>query len=113
MGVVYRARYVVDNRHVAVKLLPPNIANEMILSRFERELEILNTLRHPHIVRCFGGVCEGNQHFYAMELVEGGTLDHLLEERGQILLGSDDPICPADGLGPGLCPRALASFIAT
>ena len=83
MGVVYRARYVVDNRHVAVKLLPPDIANEMILSRFERELEILNTLRHPHIVRCFGGVCEGNQHFYAMELVEGGTLDKLLEERGK------------------------------
>jgi serine/threonine protein kinase len=84
MGVVYRARYVVDNRHVAVKLLPPDIANEMILSRFERELEILNTLRHPHIVRCFGGVCEGNQHFYAMELVEGGTLDRLLEQRGRL-----------------------------
>ena len=31
MGVVYRARYVVDNRHVAVKLLPPDIGNEMIL----------------------------------------------------------------------------------
>ena len=44
MGVVYRARYVVDNRHVAVKLLPPDIANETILSRFERELEILKTL---------------------------------------------------------------------
>jgi serine/threonine-protein kinase len=83
MGVVYRARYVVDNRHVAVKLLPPDVANETILSRFERELEILKTLRHPNIVRCFGGVCEGNQHFYAMELVEGGTLDRLLEERGR------------------------------
>lgn len=83
MGVVYRARYVVDNRHVAVKLLPPNIGNEMILSRFEREVEILKTLRHPHIVRCFGGKCEGNQHFYAMELVEGGTLDKLLEQQGK------------------------------
>jgi eukaryotic-like serine/threonine-protein kinase len=83
MGVVYRARYVVDNRHVAVKLLPPNIGNEMILSRFEREVEILKTLRHPHIVRCFGGKCEGNQHFYAMELVEGGTLDRLLEQQGK------------------------------
>ena len=83
MGVVYRARYVVDNRHVAVKLLPPDIANETILSRFERELEILKTLRHPNIVRSFGGVCEGNQHFYAMELVEGGTLDRLLEQRGK------------------------------
>jgi serine/threonine-protein kinase len=84
MGVVYRARYVVDNRHVAVKLLPPNIGNEMILSRFEREVEILKTLRHPHIVRCFGGKCEGNQHFYAMELVEGGTLDRLLEQQGKL-----------------------------
>jgi serine/threonine protein kinase len=83
MGVVYRARYVVDNRHVAVKLLPPDVANSTILSRFERELEILKTLRHPNIVRSFGGVCEGNQHFYAMELVEGGTLDKLLEERGR------------------------------
>jgi eukaryotic-like serine/threonine-protein kinase len=83
MGVVYRARYVVDNRHVAVKLLPPDVANATILSRFERELEILKTLRHPNIVRSFGGVCEGNQHFYAMELVEGGTLDKLLEERGK------------------------------
>lgn len=83
MGVVYRARYVVDNRHVAVKLLPPDVANSTILSRFERELEILKTLRHPNIVRSFGGVCEGNQHFYAMELVEGGTLDRLLEERGK------------------------------
>ncbi len=84
MGVVYRARYVVDNRHVAVKLLPPNIGNEMILSRFEREVEILKTLRHPHIVRCFGGKCEGNQHFYAMELVEGGTLDKLIEQQNKL-----------------------------
>jgi serine/threonine-protein kinase len=83
MGVVYRARYVVDNRHVAVKLLPPDVANATILSRFERELEILKTLRHPNIVRSFGGTCEGNQRFYAMELVEGGTLDKLLEERGK------------------------------
>jgi serine/threonine-protein kinase len=83
MGVVYRARYVVDNRHVAVKLLPQDVANATILSRFERELEILKTLRHPNIVRSFGGVCEGNQRFYAMELVEGGTLDKLLEERGK------------------------------
>ncbi|HEV3299544.1 MAG TPA: protein kinase [Planctomycetaceae bacterium] len=83
MGVVYRARYVVDNRHVAVKLLPQDVANATILSRFERELEILKTLRHPNIVRSFGGTCEGNQRFYAMELVEGGTLDKLLEERGK------------------------------
>ncbi len=84
MGVVYRARYVVDDRRLAVKLLPPDVANATILSRFEREMEILKTLRHPNIVRCFGGVCEGDQRFYAMELVEGGTLDRVLEEKGRL-----------------------------
>src|SRR3990172_517770 len=84
MGVVYRARYVVDDRRLAVKLVPPDVANATILSRFEREMEILKTLRHPNIVRCFGGICEGDQRFYAMELVEGGTLDRVLEEKGRL-----------------------------
>jgi len=84
MGVVYRARYVVDDRRLALKLLPPDVANATILSRFEREMEILKTLRHPNIVKCFGGTCEGDQRFYAMELVEGGTLDRVIEDRGRL-----------------------------
>ena len=84
MGVVYRGRYVVNDRHVAVKLLPTDVTDEVILARFERELEILKTLKHPNIVRCFGGVCENKRRFYAMELVEGGTLDGLLEQYGKL-----------------------------
>jgi serine/threonine-protein kinase len=85
MGVVYRARYVGNNRMVAVKLLPDSVAdNPTIVSRFERELEILQQLKHPHIVNCFGGVCESQQRFYAMELVEGGTLADLLHKRGRL-----------------------------
>ena len=84
MGVVYRARYVVNDRQVAVKLLPTDVTDEVILARFERELEILKTLKHPNIVRCFGGVCENKRRFYAMELVEGGTLDGLLEQYGKL-----------------------------
>jgi serine/threonine-protein kinase len=84
MGIVYRARYVVNDRQVAVKLLPTDVTDEVILARFERELEILKTLKHPNIVRCFGGVCENKRRFYAMELVEGGTLDGLLEQYGKL-----------------------------
>lgn len=85
MGVVYRARYVVKNWPVAVKLLPDHIAsNPTMVARFERELEVLNKLRHPHIVRCFGGKCESNQRFYAMELVEGGTLDDIITKKGRL-----------------------------
>jgi eukaryotic-like serine/threonine-protein kinase len=84
MGVVYRARYVPKDRTLAVKMLSPDVVDGVFLARFERELEILKTLRHPNIVLCFGGVCEDKQRFYAMELVEGGTLDRLIRERGKL-----------------------------
>jgi len=88
MGVVYRARYVKNDRKVALKLLPAEVAaNPTIAARFERELEILKDLRHPHVVHCFGGTCEGAQRFYAMELVQGGTIESLLQERGRLPWG--------------------------
>ncbi len=85
MGVVYRARHVGNDRQVAVKLLPDDVAaNETLLARFERELEVLKQLRHPNIVHCFGGTCESKQRFYAMELIEGGTLAELLSRKERL-----------------------------
>ncbi len=85
MGVVYRARYSGNDRIVAVKLLPQEVAADpVLLARFERELDVLRQLRHPNIVRCFGGTCESSQRFYAMELVEGGTLAELLGRKGHL-----------------------------
>jgi serine/threonine-protein kinase len=84
MGVVYKARYVVKDKLFAVKLLPKDIEGSAALARFGREMTILKTLRHPNIVRCFGGVCENKSRFYAMELVEGGTLDELIRRRGRL-----------------------------
>lgn len=85
MGVVYRARHVVNDRLVAVKLLPDDVAsNETLLARFERELEVLKQLRHPNIVHCFGGTCESKQRYYAMELIEGGTLADVLRAKERL-----------------------------
>jgi serine/threonine-protein kinase len=84
MGVVYRARYVKNDKIVAVKLLPPSITDEILLARFEREMQLLRTLRHPHIVHTFGGKCEGDQRFYAMELIDGGNIDDLLHEKKRL-----------------------------
>ncbi len=87
MGVVYRARYVGNDRHVAVKLLPSDAAaNTTLLARFEREMEVLKQLRHPNIVHCFGGTCESEQRFYAMELIEGGTLSDVIRSKGRLSL---------------------------
>jgi len=85
MGMVFRARFVKNDRRVALKLLPKEVAaNPTLAARFQREMEILKDLKHPHIVHCFGGTCEGDQWFYAMELIEGGTLSTLLQEQGKL-----------------------------
>lgn len=84
MGIVYRAKYVVNGREVALKMLPKDVTDETILARFERELDVLKNLKHPNIVRCFGGSCENNRRFYAMELVHGGTLEDKLEQRTKL-----------------------------
>lgn len=83
MGVVYRATYTKTGQVVALKLLPGAMSeNPRLIARFERELEILKKLRHPNIVPCFGGGKLGGQRFFAMELVEGGTLSGELRKRG-------------------------------
>ncbi len=84
MAAVYRGRFVKNDTYHAVKLLPEDLTrNATALARFKREMELLKQLRHPNIVRCFGGTAENGQPFYAMELVEGGTLDDLLRKLGK------------------------------
>jgi eukaryotic-like serine/threonine-protein kinase len=84
MGEVYRARDARLNRDVAIKVLPPVLANdpERIL-RFEREAQLLATLNHPHIAQVFGVVDipagEGHGLGLVLELVEGGTLAERLK----------------------------------
>lgn len=84
MGVVYRAKYAKTGQTVALKLLSPGLQeDEKLVARFTRELEILKKLKHPNIVQCYGGGRLGKQRFYAMELVDGGTLGELLKEKGR------------------------------
>lgn len=84
MGVVYRAKYAKTGQFVALKLLSPGFQeDEKLIARFTRELEILKKLKHPNIVQCYGGGRLGKQRFYAMELVDGGTLAELLREKGR------------------------------
>jgi serine/threonine-protein kinase len=85
MGVVYRATYVKTGQAVAVKVLTPALStNPTLKKRFEREMAILKKLRHKNIVRYYGGGIQGTQHYYAMELMNGGTLEELIEKRKQL-----------------------------
>ncbi|MEZ6064477.1 MAG: serine/threonine-protein kinase [Planctomycetaceae bacterium] len=85
MGIVYRATYLKGGQQVAVKVLAPDLtADYKVAKRFEREMAILKKLRHPNIVRYYGGGMSGQQQFYAMELVNGGSVDDLLRKQGRL-----------------------------
>src|SRR5690348_8851618 len=71
MGQVYRARDERLGRDVAIKILPPALANDaQYLARFEREAQTLAALNHPNIAAIYGI----EQGAIVMELVEGETL---------------------------------------
>jgi serine/threonine protein kinase len=77
-GVVYRARQLSTGQHVAVKLLHPGLLQApAALRRFEREIEVLTTLKHPNIVRLIDGGTDP-QPFLVMEYIDGRPLHQSL-----------------------------------
>jgi serine/threonine protein kinase/WD40 repeat protein len=75
MGEVYRAREATLDRHVAIKVLPPRLADDaMALARFEREAKAVAALSHPNILSIFAFGRDGPTAFAVTELLEGETL---------------------------------------
>ena len=88
------------NRQAAVKVLAAELAKETgFLQRFEREIDALSQLDHPGIVRFFESGQENGVYYYAMEYVEGQSLDEILLSQGRLpwqeILDIALQICPA------------------
>jgi tRNA A-37 threonylcarbamoyl transferase component Bud32 len=84
MGTVYRARHLQLNLRCALKVMAPTLTSAVALKRFKREAEILQRLKHPNIVRLVGIGKHHKSPFYAMEYVEGESLDRVIERRSRI-----------------------------
>jgi eukaryotic-like serine/threonine-protein kinase len=80
MGAVYRAESDDIRYPVAIKILHPSIAHDAtMVDRFQREIVIMERLNHPHIIRHYGGGMMDGQYFYAMELLNHGSLRDRLQ----------------------------------
>jgi serine/threonine protein kinase len=90
MATVYLAQDVKHNRPVAVKVLRPDLAASIAVTRFLKEIEIAAQLNHPHIVPLLdSGDVNGVLHF-VMPFVEGPSV--------RALLNGEDPITLATAL---------------
>ena len=79
MGTVYEGVHRETGEPAAVKLLSAALAQEEgFRIRFEGEIETLRKLNHPNIVRLFGFGEQEGRLFYAMELVDGNSLEEEL-----------------------------------
>ena len=84
MGTVFKARQISLDRHVALKILPPKIAQRdpVFIERFIREARTSAKLNHPNIVQ---GIEVGKDdatglYYFAMEFIDGATIKTLLKQ---------------------------------
>jgi serine/threonine-protein kinase len=86
MSVVYKATQLRVNRHVAIKTLRLQLDSKPVYrERFQREISLLCTLNHPHIVTVYDCVIgEDDQPYVVMDYLRGESLEAMIAKLGVI-----------------------------
>ena len=85
MGAVFLARDLRLDRHVAVKVVAPELATSAALrQRFLREARTIARLRHPHIVDVYTAGESGGVLYFIMRCVDGESLRDVLEREKRL-----------------------------
>jgi serine/threonine protein kinase len=85
MGEVFRARHLRLDRDVALKVMRrEKLANPEAVKRFRREIKATAALAHENVVMAYDADQSGETHFFAMEYVDGTTLDKYVQARGPL-----------------------------
>ncbi len=85
MSEIYRAYDLVNRREVVLKIPSPGLIGDPAqYERFQRELEVLNQLRHPVILRGLGSGQYNRTPYLVTELMEGQSLRQMIDTRAPI-----------------------------
>lgn len=85
MALVYKARDILLNRFVAVKVLRQQFMHdEEFIRRFRREAQAAASLSHPNIVSIYDVGQEDDAHYIVMEYVDGNNLNEIIRERAPL-----------------------------
>ena len=80
MGIVYEAQQRSLNRRVALKVVSPGLGmSANAVMRFRREAQAAGRLHHTNIVPIYSTGEEGGVYYYAMEFIDGPSLDHVIK----------------------------------
>ena len=90
MAVVYEAYQPALQRKVALKVLPPSLAQDDFVRRFQHEAIAAAGLRHPNIVTIYDVSSEGHYNYIVMEFLEGRPLSEVIRTGGPMPL---DRLC--------------------
>jgi serine/threonine protein kinase len=89
MGLVYRARHERLARTVALKFLLPSMVSQESWSQFKQEAKLNSILTHPTICQIYDlGLHQGVLPFYAMDYVDGLTLEEIILQVGSLSIGA-------------------------
>lgn len=82
---VFRATQTEQEREVALKFIgiPNNADRNKAIEKIQIEVDILRQLQHPNLVPILGAGIEGDDVFFAMELIDGESLTAILSRRGK------------------------------
>lgn len=84
-SIVYEALDPNLNRKVALKVLwTPLVKDASLIQRFHREAEAAANLRHPNIVPIYAMGHRENLHYFAMELIQGESVEEIIDRTGKI-----------------------------